>query len=114
MEPGVPPPLSSPTHLNQRRTALLLFVSRSLNEPNINRDIIYASRAGWFSLRPSLASSSTEAAVHTTAPSSVSPAKPSTISTGQLQTLLPFHLPPIKLVVSQRSYGLLGLGYLIL
>jgi hypothetical protein len=41
-------------------------------------------------------------------------AKPSTISTGQLQTLLPFHLPPIKLVVSQRSYDLLDLGYLIL
>jgi hypothetical protein len=30
--------------------------------------------------------------------------KPSTISTGELQTLLPFHFPPIELVVFQRSY----------
>ncbi len=30
--------------------------------------------------------------------------KPSTISTGQLHVLLRFHLRPIKLVVSQRSY----------
>ena|SRR5690606_18362104 len=29
---------------------------------------------------------------------------PSTFSTGRLQTLLPFHLRPIQLVVSQRSY----------
>ena len=103
MEPGVPPPLSSPTHLNQRRTALLLFVSRLLNEPNINRDIIHFYALDGSSDHLFFFS---EAAVHTTAHASVSPAKPSTISTGQLQTLLPFHLPPIKLVVSQRSYGL--------
>ena len=40
--------------------------------------------------------------------------KPSTISTGSLQTLLPFHVPPIKLVVSQRSYLLDGVRRLIL
>ena len=32
--------------------------------------------------------------------------KPSTISTAQLNTLLYLHLPPIKLVVYQRSYPL--------
>ena len=40
--------------------------------------------------------------------------KPSTISTGRLQTLLPFHLRPIQLVVSQRSYFLIEMGSLIL
>jgi hypothetical protein len=40
--------------------------------------------------------------------------KPSTISTGQLQLLPAFHLPPIKLVVSQRSYSLKEMGYLVL
>ena len=30
--------------------------------------------------------------------------KPSTISTGLLKTLLPLHIPPIQLVVYQRSY----------
>ena len=38
-------------------------------------------------------------------------AKPSTVSTGWLQTLLPFHLPPIPLVVSQQSrLSLLRMG----
>jgi hypothetical protein len=40
--------------------------------------------------------------------------KPSTISTGRLQTLLSFHLRPIQLVVSQRSYFLIEMGSLIL
>ena len=40
--------------------------------------------------------------------------KPSTISTGQLHTLLHFHSRPIKLVVSERSYSLEGMGSLIL
>jgi hypothetical protein len=30
--------------------------------------------------------------------------KPSCISTGLLKTLLPVHIPPIKLVVFQRTY----------
>lgn len=40
--------------------------------------------------------------------------KPSTISTGRLQTLLPFHLRPIQLVVFKRSYFLFEMGSLIL
>ena len=40
--------------------------------------------------------------------------KPSTISTGSLHTLLRFHVLPIKLVVYQRSYFLIGMGYLVL
>ncbi len=40
--------------------------------------------------------------------------KPSTISTGQLHTLLRFHPPPIQLVVSQRSYSLFRMGNLVL
>ena len=40
--------------------------------------------------------------------------KPSTISTGQLHSLLRLHLPPIKLVVSQRSYLVLPMGNLVL
>ena len=36
--------------------------------------------------------------------------KSSTLSTGWLQTLLPFHLPPIQLVVFERSYSLSGWG----
>ena len=40
--------------------------------------------------------------------------KPSTISTGWLQTLLSLHLRPIKLVVFQRSYFLIEMGSLIL
>ena len=40
--------------------------------------------------------------------------KPSTISIAPLHTLLRFHARPIKLVVCQRSYSLLGMGSLIL
>ena len=115
MGPGVPPPLSSPTH--QIESCIALCLSRCLlNEFNINVSIILHFAPRWFSLLTisSLLTPRGRRCVPTTSPSSVSPAKPSTISTGQLQTLLPFHLPPIKLVVSQRSYGLLDLGYLIL
>ena len=41
-------------------------------------------------------------------------AKPSTISIAPLHTLLRVHARPIKLVVCQRSYSLLGMGSLIL
>ena len=42
-------------------------------------------------------------------------AKPSTISTVKLKTLLPFHLPPIKQVVYLWSYSRrTGMGDLIL
>ena len=99
-------------HTSIRGVKCFFFISRCcLNEPNTNRDY-HLRFAHW--MVHSTISSSAQRSRSTTAPSSVSPAKPSTISTGQLQTLLPFHLPPIKLVVSQRSYGLLGLGYLIL
>jgi len=36
--------------------------------------------------------------------------KGSTISTAALQASLPFHVPPIQLVVFQRSYTLSGRG----
>lgn len=39
--------------------------------------------------------------------------KPSTISTGQLHTLLRLHTPPIQLVVSQRSYLVIPMGNLV-
>ena len=115
MGPGVPPPLSSPTHLFQRCIALYLSRLCHHNELNIN-DIILRFARWMVRFRPSLLLHHARGrrCVSTTAQSSVSHAKPSTISTGWLQTLLPFHLPPIKLVVSQRSYGLLDLGYLIL
>ena len=110
MGPGVPPPLSSPTH--QIESCIALHLSRLSQRVQYQRVHHLRSRAWWF-FTHTISSSYPEVA-STTAPSSVSPKKPSTISTGQLQTLLPFHLPPIKLVVSQRSYGLLDLGYLIL
>ena len=40
--------------------------------------------------------------------------KPSTISTALLKALLPLHMPPIDLVVSQGSYLLDAVGDLIL
>ena len=45
---------------------------------------------------------------------SVEKKKPSTISMGSLHTSLRLHVQPIKLVVFQRSYSLIGMGNLIL
>ena len=42
------------------------------------------------------------------------PGKPSRVSSGQLRTLQPLHLRPIKLVVYQRAYPVVPVGDLIL
>ena len=105
-------------HTDLRHLAcFVLLLSRSDSHPNeLNIDMtsfLHTSRlAAAFARFTHLASRLLGSA--TTAHSSVSQAKPSTISTGQLQLLPAFHLPPINLVVFQGSYGLLDLGYLIL
>ena len=40
--------------------------------------------------------------------------KPSCLSTASLQTLQPVHVPPIQLVVSQRTYQVIPVRELIL
>ena len=113
MGPGGPPPLSSPTHLFQKRILLLTALSSS-QRVQYQHDITYI--CVWMvRLADHLFTSSRGPPLRChNRPVLRITAKPSTISTGQLHTLLRFHLPPIKLVVCQRSYDLLDLGYLIL
>ena len=103
MGPGVPPPLVSPTH------SLLTRSSRSCLTlpPHTPLPGVVAAHAARH----------TRARSHRHSPECPRPrstrSKPSTFSTGPLQMLPPFHLRPIQLVVSQRSYSLLGMGCLI-
>ena len=127
MGPGGPPPLQPPT------TRLLTLVVVPLTQPHLTRVLPYGVGGGkvrivmselhhrshrhvlvvrskWLTSKPPFPRTTPI----TLSAMLVRLVKPSTFSSGWLHTLLRFHLRPIQLVVSQRSYSVLQHRRLIL